>query len=68
MLHKGFVLVYSTDYAEPDVYGIFDTYQDALDRYRIDLMKSGADIEDDEDTEALYFEDDGVMIGRFYNG
>lgn len=66
-MHKGFTLVYSSECDEPEVYGIFDTYQDALDRYREDLIKSGADIDDTEDTSSLYYTDDTVMIGRFYN-
>ena len=66
MLHKGFMLVYSPGYDEPDIYGPFDTYEDALERYREDLIKSGADIDDMEFSIDLYYTDDTAMIGRYY--
>lgn len=65
MAHKGFVIVVTSEYDNPDVIGMFDTFQDALDaafEERVPLEDRG----DWPSRQDWYAEEDGLWIGRYH--
>lgn len=62
-----YYLIHQSGHDDPvPMAGPYDSYGDALDAYRKNLIDSGADVADDERTEDLYLTDDSVQIGRVY--
>lgn len=65
MTHKGFVLIYKSGYDDPDVYGPYDTFEDALQEYQRRADEGGVEISDDELVQT-YYDDPDILIGRFH--
>lgn len=62
--HKGFVIVQTSDYDEPEVTGMFDTYDDALTA----AFEESVPAEERDDwptTQEWYCQADGLWIGRY---
>lgn len=69
MSEGDYFLIYNTGMDDPvPLIGPFPTYHAALKEYRERLVSSGADLDEEETAEDLYFTDDTVVIGRVESG